>query len=909
MQTNVISAVFRRQLSAYFASPTGYVFITIFVFLSSFAAFWTPMFFARNLANLDQLMAWFPSLLLFLAPAIAMGSWSEERKEGTDELLLTLPAGDWSLALGKYLACLAIFTVAMAFAGAGQVVVLSYLGRPDPGLLVGAYLGQWLAGAALLPVAMVGSAMTRNLTVSFILGAVLCALFVGAGALARWTDGSVFGAVADALAMPGKFDDFARGVVTPESVAYFLAVAATALWTNVFLIGRWRTAGAPGSGVAASLALVRGVSVAVAGLALATLLGRTPVRADVTAEGLWTLSKETRRIVKQTPKDRTVFITAYVSKDVPAQMAQARENLLGALREIERSSRGSGSSAIEVRVVEVEPFSDAAREAQKTWKITPRTVGPGPDDPAGAPTEVFLGVALACGAEQRVIPFMSRGLSPEYELARAVRAVSATARKKVGVLDTEAGLFGRFNFQTFTPTRDWPAIEELRKQYDVVKVAKNQPAPADIDALIIPQPSSLSDAELKHTLDYIRSGRPALILEDPLPMMNPGLSTTEPREATRNPFMQNQPPQEPKANLFPLWNLLGIEPIGLRVAWDAHNPRPALADMPREYLFLGRSIDGRADRAASGEASALAGAFNDKDLATSGLQEVVVITGGMIRAAKGATTTLTPLLTASPVSGYVDYREVLSRSFFGGGGFNPQRKFVRSDDRPVLAARITGAPPAAPAKEGEAAPPPPAPLNVIFIADLDLISEMFFGMREEGFRDLEFDNVTFAMNAVDTLTGDDALVALRKRRPQHRTLERLEERRMGEQRATQQAVDEAGRQAEEELARVRERMNARVKEIEGRADLDEQTKRIMVESVRQSEQRRLDVQAASIEDQKQQRVAEAKARASREVRDIELGIRAAAVALPPLPALFLAGAVFMRRRAMEREGVSEDRLA
>lgn len=893
MKPRILSAIIRRELGSYFSSPTGYVFITIFIFLSAFAAFWLPEFFDRNIASLDQLNVWLPALLLLLVPAITMNAWAEERKQGTEELLLTLPASDWQLVLGKYLACVLIYTAALLFS-VSHVLVLAYLGNPDLGLMFATYLGYWLAGSSLIAIGLVGSALTTNLTVSFIVAAVLCGAVVSVGALEAVFPGTAVGQAAAELALPARFADFGRGVIAAENVAYFVLLALLGLWANTLLVSRHHWSGARDAATRTGLALVRGAAIIVGCAAIVTLFSRTSARADATAEKLWSLSDETTKLVREIPENRPVIITAYISPKVPAAYIQTRETLLGLLRELDQAE---GGARIVVKLVEAEPFTSEAREAKQNFNIEPRAVGAGPGDDPGAPGEIFLGLAFSSGAEQFVLPFLSRGLPVEYELARSIRTVSLAGRKKIGIVETEAGVFGSFDFNSFTSKPDWPIVGELRKQYEVIQVGKGAAPPDDVDVLFVAQPSTMTDADLAPVLEYLKKGKPAIIFEDPLPMVNPGIATSEPRGAGQNPFQrQRMPQQDPKADLTPLWSLLGAEVPATKVIWDGYNPRPGLG-FEREIVFIARN---------SGAPSA----FNSTLAMTSGLQELVVLMSGEVVTQPDATArglTVTPLMHTSPVSGYVVYQEMLRRGFFGIEGFNRNRKQMPSAGGHAIGAWIKGTLPAEPAKEGET-PGPAGSLNVVLIPDLDLVSPEFFRLRETGLEGFNFDNVTFILNVVDTLAGDESLVELRKRRPAYRTLARLDEARRTLEIEKDAAVDKATDEANSEIAAANEVLKRKVAEIESRSDLDDTTRQIMIESVRSAEQRRVEVQTAGINERKEEAIAVARTRSKQQIEAVQTQIRMAAVALPPIPALALGTIVFFRRRAREREGVARERL-
>lgn len=889
-------AVFRRNLFSYFSSPTGYVFVCVFVALGSMAAFWSPAFFDNNLANLSSLNFFFPAVMLFFVPAITMSLWAEERRQSTDELLLTLPVTDLDIVLGKYLAAVAIYAVSLVFSLVSNLIVLQYLGKPDLGLFLCTYLGYLVVGMAMLSIGMMASFVTSNLTIAFVLGALFNAPLVLLQFLTALLPRSEWAQALKSWSIGDNFDDFGRGVVSLSSLVYFAGLVGLMLYVCLVLIGqRHWLGGRDGKSLLGHyLARTAALALLVVGASY-FFRNHDLLRLDLTSDGLNSLSPDTRSLLAELKPERRIEIEAFVSPDVPEAYVQARLNLLSYLRELDRHPN------ISVRVYDTESRGEVARRAEDRYGITRKEVSSQSSTGKSITGEIFLGAAFRSGLNKVVIPFFDLGAPIEYELVRSITTVGQPKRKVLGVVQTDAALFGRFG----SPPQ--LIIGELKKQYEVVEVDPARKIGGEerrYDALLVVQPSSLPAPQLANVIDAVKAGVPTAVFEDPFPAWVPSAAGTSQPRKNANPFgmMGHQPPP-PKGNVDELFRVLGVEMVAHdSIIWQAYNPYPILREQMRlgnEWVFAGASAPGA--RAA----------FNEDDPISAGLKEVLFPFPGAFRQLAGSSLEFVPLVKTGTSTGTIRFGDIRDSQ---DDPYALRYAEKRTGERYVLAARVHGKP-----KEGDGKKDLPA-INAVVVADIDLLASTFVRLRAKPDPVLNprFQNVPFVLNVIDSLAGDSRFINIRNREQRHRTLSRfeeilntyrleneksLEEYRKDSRKKTEEAQKaqvDAILQLQKDLADLQKADNFDIKK--------EEAAKIRLAMRTESEAKKLAVTKEALKRELARKVSDNENRLKRQISDTQFTYQMLAVFLPPIPPLLLAAFVLARRRWVESEGAAASRL-
>ena len=237
---STIKALFRRELTSYFATPVAYVFIVIFLVLMGTFTFYLGGFYERGQADLRAFFNFHPWLYLFLVPAVSMRLWAEERKSGTVELLMTLPVTPWQAVLGKFLAAWAFTAIALALTFPVWITV-NYLGDPDNGVIVAAYIGSLLMAGGFLAIGSCLSAVTRNQVIAFVITVVVCFGFLLSGfpmvldLFTAWAPQFLVDGIAS-LSFLTHFASISKGVIDVRDIVYFALLIGVMLYANAIVL-------------------------------------------------------------------------------------------------------------------------------------------------------------------------------------------------------------------------------------------------------------------------------------------------------------------------------------------------------------------------------------------------------------------------------------------------------------------------------------------------------------------------------------------------------------------------------------------------------------------------------------------------------------------------------------------------
>ncbi|MSQ68750.1 MAG: ABC transporter permease [Gammaproteobacteria bacterium] len=232
--------IFQREFRGYFATPVAYVFIVIFLFLTGLFTFYIGSFYERGQADLEPFFRYHPWLYMLLIPAISMRLWSEERKSGTLELLMTLPISLFEAVIGKFLAAWAFTAIALALTFPVWLSV-NYLGQPDNTIIAAGYLGSLFMAGGFLAIGSCISALTSNQVVAFVISFVICFAFNLSGFpvvmdfFRGWAPPFIV-EVIGSFSFLTHFNSIQKGVIDLRDIIFFVSLIAFWLYANMLAI-------------------------------------------------------------------------------------------------------------------------------------------------------------------------------------------------------------------------------------------------------------------------------------------------------------------------------------------------------------------------------------------------------------------------------------------------------------------------------------------------------------------------------------------------------------------------------------------------------------------------------------------------------------------------------------------------
>ncbi len=448
-QRNLLSIVKRvagKEINLFFSSPVAYLFIAVFALVTLFVFFWGESFFARNIADVRPLFEWMPLLLIFMCSTITMRQWSEERRTGTLEHVLTQPAPLWAFVLGKFLGCLWLLVVALLVTLPLPITV-SLIGDLDWGPVWAGYIATLFLGAAYISIGLFVSSRSSNQIVSLILSVALCGVFylIGSDALTGFF-GNTVGEWMRMLGAGSRFDSITRGVIDLRDLYYYISIVAVFLALNTFFLERERWSNGGRQQRHSQWRIITGLVVVnflVANLWLGQL---NKLRVDTTAGAQYSISDATRGYLQQLQEP--LLLRGYFSSKTHPLLAPLVPQVRDLMREYEIA--GDGRVVAEF----IDPLANPALEAEANEQYG---IEPVPfqvaDRYQSSIVSSYFNVLVQYGNENVVLGFGDlidvkasndteidvQLRNPEHDLTRAIKKVLTTYQAGGNLFDTVKG--------------------------------------------------------------------------------------------------------------------------------------------------------------------------------------------------------------------------------------------------------------------------------------------------------------------------------------------------------------------------------------------------------------------------------------------------------------------------------------
>ena len=736
-----IKAIFKREFKSYFDSPVAYVFLTAFLVLIGFMTFGVAMFYERRQADLTPFFFWHPWVYLLLVPAATMGLWADERRNGTAELVLTLPMTVWEVLVGKFLAAWAFMGVALALTFP-VALTAGYLGSPDWGVVLCGYVGSFLLAGAAAAVGVFASTLSRSSVVGFVISLAMVFLLLIIGfdpvttAVANW---GVPTAIVNGIAgcsLLSHFEALRRGVIDLADVGFYVGMI-------VFMLAAAKTVTDGRRG--ASKGLVGLAVLAVIVVAADLILAALPLRGDFTAERLYTLSDGSKAVLGKLDADVTFkYYVSNSAADMPMALKTYATQVGNLLKEYERAAGGR----LEVETYDPKPDSDAEEWAQR-YGIEPQTV-----NPFGSP--VYFGIVAVCGDREEALGVLSPKTEAtlEYDLTRLITRVAWPEKPVVGLMTSLQGVLGgQMNPMMMQmgqrPPQGWAAFAELAKDYEVKSIATDV---AEIDpevkTLVVLHAKGLSDKTLYAIDQFVLRGGKLIACVDPFSIKDMIASRQQ-----QNPMMgQMGGGMDGPSTLGKLFDAWGVKfdvtkiTCDLEAATKLNNGQGGVDDNPA-FLSLGKDN------------------MDQGDILVSRLSQVMFPFAGAFTFEKKEGLEFVPVITTSKENSCFTDKMAMQM----GGGV---KDMVPDGHERVLAARLSGT-------FKTAFPQGPEGTNdvskalaegkgsVLLFADSDFLADDFcVRMMKTMFGNIPQlinDNLSLFSNVIEQFAGREELIGVRSR--------------------------------------------------------------------------------------------------------------------------------------------------